>query len=176
MEHVKHTTSTRGRYVGHSAARIADLIAPQQRVRFERGWFWTQAVCHDSEQDQLAFRQRPDGEGIDVHCRSAGCSRERVIRSLEQLTGESIWSAYTTEPRPSTTTRTTPNETDSTGGRLMPIVLAPLIGLLLAAPLLFGYDLQVAALNAAGLAWAGWLARRFLVSRRRAAAKGGRPN
>ena len=87
MENVTHATSTRsttrGRYVGPSAARIAELIAPEQRVRFERGWFWTAAVCHDSEQDQLAFRQRPDGDGIDVRCKSAGCSRERIIRSLE---------------------------------------------------------------------------------------------
>ena len=87
MENVTHATpirgTTRGRYVGPSAARIAELIAARQRVRFERGWFWTAAVCHESEQDQLGFRQRPDGDGIDVRCKSAGCSRERIIRSLE---------------------------------------------------------------------------------------------
>ena len=98
MENTEETTTTRGRYVGPTAARIAELIAPQQRVRFERGWFWTAAVCHDSEQDRLAFRQRPDGEGIDVRCQRADnedrCSRERAIRQLETLTGESIWSAY----------------------------------------------------------------------------------
>ena len=59
-------TTTRGRYVGPTAARIAELLAPRQRVRFERGWFWKAAVCHESEQDLLAFRQRPDGDGIDV--------------------------------------------------------------------------------------------------------------
>ncbi|MCY4620129.1 MAG: hypothetical protein OXD50_16485 [Chloroflexi bacterium] len=85
---------TRWRYVGPTAARIAELIAPRQRVRFELGWFWTAAACHGSEQDLLGFRQRPDGDGIDVRCMSAGCSRERVNRWLETTAGESIWSAY----------------------------------------------------------------------------------
>ena len=101
MENTEETTTTRGRYVGPTAARIAELIAPQQRVRFERGWFWTAAVCHDSEQDRLDFRQRPDGEGIDVRCQRADneerCPRERAIRQLETMTGESIWSAYAAE-------------------------------------------------------------------------------
>ena len=88
MRDTTETTTTRGRYVGPSAARIADLLP--QRVRFERGWFWTTAVCHESEQDLLGFRQRPDGDGIDVRCTSADCKRERVIRRLKALTGESI--------------------------------------------------------------------------------------
>ena len=184
MENAKHTTSTRGRYVGPTGARIAELIAPKQRVRFERGWFWTAAFCHGSEQDLAAFGQRPDGEGIDVRCTPAGCSRERVIRSLEQLAGESIWSAYTTELRASTPVQASAewsgatggaDRTEAIGGRLWIIPLAPFITLLLAAPLVFGYDLQLALLNAGGLAWAAWLGRRVLVSRRRAAVKGGRP-
>jgi len=175
MEHVKHATGTRAHYVGPTAARIAELIAPAQRVRFERGWFWTAAVCHDAEQDLTAFRQRPDGDGIDVRCRSAGCSRERLLRSLEQLTGESIWSAYSAEPRPSAPARPAPGGTDQAGGRTWRLALASFIVLLAAAPLVFGYDLQVMALNTVGLGWAGWLARRVLLSRRRAAAKGGRP-
>ncbi|MDE2747063.1 MAG: hypothetical protein OXI41_13955 [Chloroflexota bacterium] len=175
MENVNHTARTRGRYVGPSAARIAELIAPRQRVRFERGWFWTAAVCHESEQDLLAFRQRPDGDGIDVRCKSAGCSRERVIRSLEQLTGESIWSAYTTEPRTSTLSQAPSKRTDATGGRSRGLALTPFIVLFAVAPLVFGYDLQVMALNSVGLGWAGWLARRVLLSRRRSLARGGRP-
>ncbi|MDE0608478.1 MAG: hypothetical protein OXH77_01015 [Anaerolineaceae bacterium] len=180
MENVKHATGTRARYVGPTAARIAELIAPRQRVRFERGWFWTTAVCHGSQQDQLSFRQRPDGDGIDVRCRSAGCARERVIRSLEQLTGKSIWSAYSAQhsTSASTTTQAQVHQTggnDRTGGRSSGLALASFIVLLLAAPLVFGYGLQVVALNACGLAWVGWLARRALVGRRRAAAKGGRP-
>ncbi|MCY3558441.1 MAG: hypothetical protein OXH13_07325 [Chloroflexi bacterium] len=179
MENLNQATTTgaatRASYVGPTAARIAELIAPCQRVRFERGWFWTAAVCHDSEQDLVAFRQRPDGDGIGVRCKSTGCSREWVIRSLEQLTGESIWSAYTIEPRTPAPRQARADETDGAGGRSWRVALAPFIVLLVAAPLVFGYDPQVAALNAVGLAWVGWLGRRILVGRRRAAAKGGRP-
>ena len=182
MENVNQATTTgttiRARYVGPTAARIAELIAPRQRVRFERGWFWTAAVCHGSEQDLAAFRQRPDGDGIDVRCKSAGCSRERVIRSLEQLTGESIWSAYSAESGASTTQQAQANQTggtDNAGGRTWRLALASIVVLLLAAPLVMGFDLQVAVLNAVGLGWAGWLAHRALLSGRRAAAKGGRP-
>ncbi len=168
-------TRTRGRYVGPTAARIAELVAPQQRVRFERGWFWTAAVCHESEQDLLAFKQRPDGDGIDVRCKSAGCSRERIIRSLETLGGESIWSAYRVEdipvaPSPRPGTESTPAK-DETSGRSWRVVLAPFVILLLAAPLVLGYDLQVVALNAFGFGWAGWLVRRFMVGRLRSVAK-----
>ena len=170
-----NTTATRGRYVGPTAARIADLIAARQRVRFERGWFWTAAVCHGSEQDLLGFRQRPDGDGIDVRCKSAGCSREWIIRRLETLGGESIWSTYRAEDTPtpqspSSTTQATP-AAQAAGGRSWRVVLAPFVILLLAAPLVLGYDLQVVALNACGLGWAGWLVRRFIVGRLRSVAK-----
>ena len=173
MEHVKYATGTRAHYVGPTAARIAELIAPRQRVCFERGWFWTAAVCHGSEQDLTAFRQRPDGDGIDVRCKSAGCARERVIRSLEQLTGESIWSAYSAEPRHSAPAPAAPGGTDQAGGRTWRLALAPVVVLLLAAPIAFGADLQVIALNAVGLSWTCCLGRRFLLNRRRAVAKGG---
>ena len=168
-------TRTRGRYVGPTAARIAELIAPHQRVRFERGWFWTEAVCHESKEDLLAFRQRPDGDGIDVRCKSAGCSREWIIRRLETLGGESIWSAYRAEgaptpQSPSSTTQATP-AAQAAGKRSWRVVLLPFVILLLAAPLVLGYDLQVVALNAFGLGWAGWLVRRFMVGRLRSVAK-----
>ena len=179
MENVTQS-STRGRYVGPSAARIAELIAPAQRVRFERGWFWTQAVCHGTgqAQDLAAFRQRPDGDGIDVRCKSAGCSRERVIRSLERLAGESIWSAYSSEARQSAAGQAPVGETDETDGivrRSWRVALAPFVVLLLAAPLFFGHGLEVVALNAFGLGWAAWLTRHVLVGRRRGIAKGGHP-
>ena len=52
------------RYTGPSAKRIADLLP--HRVSFERGWFWTTtAICHGGKSDGLAFRQRPDGNGIE---------------------------------------------------------------------------------------------------------------
>ena len=181
MKNINHATtvqtSTRSRYVGPTAARIAELIAPRRRVRFERGWFWTGAACHDSEQDVAAFRQRPDGDGIDVRCRSAGCARERIIRSLEQLTGESIWSAYSTEPRSSTQPEAATDQSGGTGnrdGRSWRLALAPFLVLLAAAPLALGSDLQIAALNAVGLVWVGWLAQRVVLTRRRRLATRGR--
>lgn len=181
MKNVNDNTSTRsttrGRYVGASAARIAKLIAADQRVRFERGWFWTAASCHDSAQDLMAFRQRPDGDGIDVRCRSAGCPRERIIRRLETITGESIWSAYAAETTPSAPPQTSADlagEAHGTGSRSWRVALASFIVLLVAAPVVFGYDLQLAALNAVGLVWVGGLARRILICRRRAVAKGGK--
>ena len=168
-------TRTQSRYTGPSAARIADLIAPRQRVRFERGWFWTTAVCHESEQDTMAFRQRPDGDGIDVRCKSAGCRREQVIKRLETLSGEPIWSAYGAE----TQTANTPDaaakpETGATATRDWRTLLLPFVLLLLAAPLALGLDLQVVALNAFGLGWVGWLARRVVLNRRVALAKAAR--
>jgi hypothetical protein len=178
------TTRTWSRYTGPSAARIADLIAPRQRVRFERGWFWTAAVCHESEQDTLGFRQRPDGDGIDVRCsrvgardrQSAGCRRERIIQRLETLAGESIWSAYGADPDRSETANepraaSAPSEPRE---RNWSVILAPFVLLLLAAPLAMGFDPEVVALNAFGLGWAGWLVRRVVLSRRVALAKAAR--
>lgn len=167
-------THARSRYTGPSAARIADLIAPQQRVRFERGWFWTAAVCHDSEQDTMAFRQRPDGDGIDVRCKSAGCRREQVIKRLETLTGEPIWSAYGVGPDRSDAPQPDNPETGATPKRDWRALLLPFALLLLAAPLALGLDLQVVALNAFGLGWAGWLVRRIALNRRVALAKAAR--
>lgn len=202
MEHVNENatttnathTASRSRYVGPSAARIAELVAPRQRVRFERGWFWTAAFCHGTEQEQdlMAFRQRPDGDGIDVRCRSADCSRERIIRSLEWLSGESIWSAYgTANTEPRTSVSSSPQSpavdtggagrTEGTADRSWRFALLPfmtVVVLLLMAPLILGFELQVAALSALGYGWVGWLAHRALVTHRRAAAaaaRGDRP-
>ncbi len=172
------TTTTRGRYVGPTAARIAELIAPQRRVRFERGWFWTEAACHDSEQDLLGFRQRPDGDGIDVRCNSTGCSRERIIRRLETLCGEPIWSAYRAEDVPAEQRRNSAtaaaSASNDAGKRSWRVVLLPFVILLLAVPLALGYDLQVVALNAFGLGWTGWLAHRIVLARMVSVARAGR--
>ena len=74
------------RYVGPSARRIADLLP--HKVSFERGWFWTStAVCHGGKSDGLAFRQKPDGEGIDVRCHTGNCSPGVVITQLEAAVG-----------------------------------------------------------------------------------------
>ncbi len=168
MRDTNETTKsgTRGRYVGPSAARIADLLP--QRVRFERGWFWTAAVCHESEQDRLGFRQRPDGDGIDVRCqRTDGedrCSRERAIRQLETLTGKPIWSAYGPHEDSARSVNAGPTPAGRPNWRLL---LLPVLLLLLAAPVALGYDLQVVALNAFGFGWAAWLVRRIALDRLR---------
>ncbi len=166
--------SARGRYTGPSAARIAELIAPTQRVRFERGWFWTAAVCHESDQDTLAFRQRPDGDGIDVRCKAAGCRREQVIKRLEALTGEPIWSTYGADTERSDPPQPAQPEMGTTATRDWRTLLLPFVVLLLAAPLALGLDLQVVALNAFGFGWTGWLVRRVVLVRRGALAKAAR--
>ena len=182
VRNVRESTRTRSRYTGPSAARIAELVAPQQRVRFERGWFWTAAVCHESDQDQdlMAFRQRPDGDGIDVRCKSAGCRRERIIKRLETLTGEPIWSAYGADADTSNRSDTA-NQPDAAASsasndgreRNWNVIFLP-FALLLAAPIAMGFDLQVVVLNAFGFGWAGWLVRRVVLNRRFALAKAAR--
>ncbi len=152
-----------GRAHGPSAARLADRLP--QRVRFERGWYWTAAVCHGSTQDQLSFRQRPDGEALEVRCQSAACSRERIIRQLEALSGESIWSSDGSEPRQSVTNRPVKRVP---GVRSWRALLTLIVVILLAAPLALGYDIQIIALNALGFSWAAWLVRQFLSARRQA--------
>ena len=63
-------------YVGPSALWIAKLI-PRQ-VSFSQGWFWTTTeICHEGRSDGLAFRQRPDGNGIDVRCPHPGLLSRR---------------------------------------------------------------------------------------------------
>ena len=93
---------TQERYTGPSAGRIADLLP--HRVSFDRGWFWTTAVCHGGKSDGLAFRQQPDGNGIEVRCHTGGCGKGVVITELEALIGLPIWTAYepvrTPEKRP----------------------------------------------------------------------------
>ena len=80
-------------YVGPSAIRIANLLPHQ--VSFERGWLWTTtAICHGGKSDGLAFRQRPDGNDIDVRSHTGGCAAGVVITELEALIGLPIWTAY----------------------------------------------------------------------------------
>ncbi len=153
-------------YTGPDAWEIAQRLA--QRVRFERGWFQTAAVCHDSLDHRLSFRQRPDGGAIDVCCHSGRCSRERIVRRLEELTGQSIWSAYA-DARGSGSLAARPVKRRPT----QPIIGPVLVALIAAAalPILLGFDLQVIALNAVGLCWTAWLLRRVLLNRSVALAK-----
>ena len=64
-------------------------------LRLSMDWFWTTtAICHGGKSDGLAFRQRPDGNGIEVKCHTGGCSAGVVITELEALIGLPIWTAY----------------------------------------------------------------------------------
>ena len=143
------------RYTGPSARRIADLLP--HRVSYERGWFWTTtAICHGGKSDGLAFRQRPDGEGIDVKCHTGGCSLGVVVTELEALVGLPIWTAFeqvvevadqATEKRP--------------WWKRKKVVIAAVVALVVAAPLLTG-DEELFFLNLVGLGIGALLLRRFM--------------
>ena len=151
-------TNMAERYTGPSAKRIADLLS--HRVSFERGWFWTTTtICHGGRSDGLAFRQRPDGEGIDVRCHTGGCSRGVVITHLEAAIGLPIWTAY--EPV---------NDAAVKAPEKLPwwkrkrVVVAGVVALVVAAPLITG-DVEVFGLNLVGLGIGALLLRRFLARR-----------
>ena len=146
------------RYTGPSAARIADLLP--HRVSFERGWFWTTtAVCHGGKSDGLAFRQRPDGNGIDVRCHTRGCSAGVVITELEVLIGLPIWTAY--EPESAAADKAPEKRP---WWKRKPVVVGGVIALVVAAPLLT-LDLELFFLNLVGLG-IGWLLLRRFMPRR----------
>ena len=141
--------STAQRYTGPSAGRIASLIP--QPVGFERGWFrTTTAICHEGDEpDGLAFRQRPDGNGIDVRCHTGGCTRGHVVTALEGVVGLPIWTAYERVP-----------EADAEVPRRHPghrLALGAGGALLLAAPLLLGGGPEAALANVAAFGVVGVL-------------------
>ena len=145
------------RYVGPSARRIADLLP--HKVSFERGWFWTStAVCHGGKSDGLAFRQKPDGEGIDVRCHTGNCSPGVVITQLEAAVGLSIWTAY--EPVVEATDKAPEKRP---WWKRKKVVVAGVVALVVAAPLLT-LDLELFFLNLVGLG-IGWLLLRRFVRR-----------
>ena len=152
---------TQGRteqYVGPSAKRIADLL--RHRVSFERGWFWTTtAICHGGKSDGLAFRQRPDGNGIDTRCHTRGCSRGLVITQLEALVGLPIWTAF--EPVPDAAAKAPEKRP---WWKRKKVVAAGVVALVVAAPLLT-LDVELFFLNLVGLGIGWLLLRRFLVRR-----------
>ena len=146
------------RYTGPSAKRIADLLS--HRVSFERGWFWTTTtICHGGRSDGLAFRQRPDGEGIDVRCHTGGCSRGVVLTHLESLVGLPIMTAF--EPVSDAAVKAPEKRPWWKRKR---VVVAWVVALVVAAPLITG-DMEVFGLNLVGLGIGALLLRRFLVRR-----------
>ena len=146
------------RYTGPSAQRIADLLP--HRVSFERGWFWTTtAVCHGGKSDGLAFRQRPDGNGIDVRCHTGGCGAGVVITELEVLIGLPIWTAF--EPVSDAGVKAPEKRP---WWKRKKVVVAGVIALVVAAPLLT-LDLELFFLNLFGLGIGALLLRRFMPRR-----------
>ena len=145
-------------YVGPSALRIANLIP--HRVSFERGWFWTTtAICHGGKSDGLAFRQRPDGNGIETRCHTGGCSAGVVITELEVLVGLPIWTAYV--PVNDAAVKAPEKRKWWQNKR---VAVAGVVALVIAAPLLT-FDLELFFLNLFGLGIGWLLLRRFLVRR-----------
>ena len=146
------------RYVGPTALRIANLLP--NRVSFERGWFWTStAVCHGGKSDGLAFRQRPDGNGIDVRCHTGNCSPGVVITEMEALIGLPIWTAY----KPVNDAADKAPE-KAPWWKRKNVVVAGVVALVVAAPLLT-LDMELFFLNLFGLGIGWLLLRRFLVRR-----------
>ena len=145
------------RYVGPDAWWIANLLS--DRIRFERDWFWTKAFCHGEEADELAFRQRPDGNGIDVHCHAGSCSPELAADGLGAQVGWPIRSSYEPLAEPVDRLwrlREWPWERLAWYG---------VAGLVFAAPLLVGLVPQAAILNCLGYTIGSWLMGRLLLRR-----------
>ena len=151
-------------YVGPNALTIANLLTRTNRltrtVRYRQGWFWTTtAFCHGGDSQGLAFRQRPDGNGIDVKCHTRGCSRDEAIAGLETATGAAIASAYVPVMRPVGKfpwLRRLPEQT---------IALYGTAALVFAVPLLLGLGFQSAYLSYLGYCVGAGLTIWFLAPR-----------
>ena len=142
------------RYTGPSARRIADLLP--HRVSYEKGWFWTTtAICHGGKSDGLAFRQRPDGEGIEIKCHPGNCSPGVVMTHLEALVGLPIRTAF----RPVVAAANP--EAKKPWWKRRKVVVTGIVALLIAAPLITG-DGELVFLNLVGLGIGWLLLRRFM--------------
>ena len=146
------------RYFGPNAWWIANLLS--HRVRFERGWFWTEAFCHGGRSDGLAFRQRPDGNGIDARCHVGNCSPEMAADGLGAQIGWPIRNSYEPLAEPV--------------GRLWWLRGWPrwrlewygVAALAFSAPLLLGHGLEAAILTCLCFSVGSWLTGRHLTQRR----------
>ena len=143
------------RYTGPSARRIADLLP--HRVSYERaGSGRRRPSATAAGRTGWRFRQRPDGEGIDVRCHTGGCSRGVVLTHLESLVGLPIWTAY--EPVSDAAAKAPEKRPWWKRKR---VVVAGVVALVVAAPLITG-DVEVFALNLVGLGIGALLLRRFM--------------
>ena len=150
------------RYVGSSAWWIANRLS--HPVRFEGDWFYTEATCHvGEEEDRLAFRQRPDGNGIDAHCLDGGCSPVLAADALGSQAGWFVRGPTAYEPlvQPVDRFRWL---TDWPRWR---IALQAGTALAFAVPLLLGYGLEAAAINLTGYSVGAWLMAKFILQPRR---------
>ena len=139
--------ATAQRYTGPSAGQIVNRLP--HRVTLEKGWLrTTTAICHGGDEpDGLAFRQRPDGNGIDVRCHTGGCTRAQIITAIEGLIGLPIWTAY--EPVEGTPAAAPPVTRWTKVRRwLTPHLTVWAVGApMLALPLALGHGFQAALLN-----------------------------
>ena len=140
------------RYVGPSAWWIAQRLS--HPIRFERDWFWTTAACHvGAKGDRLAFRQRPDGNGIDARCLDGGCSPEVAADVLGSQAGWFVRGPTAYEPL-------CPSVDCSWRLRDLPWWRIAWYGagvMAFIAPLLLGHDLEAAILSYIGFGVGSWL-------------------
>ena len=145
-------------YVGPSALWIAKLIP--RRVDFREGWFRTTTeICHEGRSNGLAFRQRPDGNGIDVRCHTLGCSRDVTMAGLETATGLAIQNAYVPTGGPVDRLRWFKH------WPWQKLAWWGTAALMFAAPLLVGLGAQAAILNFLGYNIGSWLMGELLLRR-----------
>ena len=132
------------RYVGPDAWWIASILS--QPVRFEQGWFWTTAFCHSRRGEGLAFRQRPDGNGIDARCHTGGCSPELAADALGGQIGWPLRGPTAYEPLAEPVGRFS----WLTHRPLRTMAMYGTAALTFAAPLLLGLGFQAAYLSYLG--------------------------
>ena len=149
------------RYVGPSAWWIANMLP--HRARFEGGWFWTTATCHGAGPDQLAFRQRPDGNGIDARCPTGGCSPELAADALGAQVGWIVRGPTAYEPLAQPVDRLWWLR-DWPRWRIAWYGAAALA---VSASLLLGHGPEAAVLNLVGFSAGSWLMAKLILQPRR---------
>lgn len=149
------------RYVGPAAWWLASRLP--HPVRYEGGWFRTAAVCHGGDPYGLAFRQRPDGNGIDARCLSGDCSNEVAADVVGGQAGSLVRGPTAYEPLFQPVDRLW-WLTDWPRWR---IALYGAAALSFAVPLLLGYGPVAAYVNFVGFSVGSWLMAKFISQPRR---------